>query len=178
MSRLKLFLPLIVFVAIAALFWKGLSLDPRAMPSALLDKQFPDFELGVLKAPNTIHSRDDLLGKISVVNIWATWCIVCRVEHPYLLKLAEQGVNIIGVNYKDNPGEARAWLKELKDPYVYSLMDRDGRLGLDLGVFGAPESYLVDPKGVIRHKHVGMVDDKVWARDFQPIIDELKASAQ
>ncbi|WP_299769596.1 DsbE family thiol:disulfide interchange protein [uncultured Pseudoteredinibacter sp.] len=173
MARLKLFVPLAIFVALAALLWKGLSLDPTAMPSALKDKAFPQFSLPILKDEQQLKNQSDLKGQVTLVNVWATWCVVCRVEHPYLLELAEQGVRIVGVNYKDQPDAARQWLKDLKDPYAFSVMDRDGRLGLDLGVFGAPESYLVDQQGFIRHKHVGVVDDKVWARDFLPIIEQL-----
>ncbi|GAA6153063.1 DsbE family thiol:disulfide interchange protein [Pseudoteredinibacter isoporae] len=173
MARLKLFIPLAIFIGLAALLWKGLSLDPTAMPSALKDKAFPSFSLGILKDENALKTEKDFEGKITLVNVWATWCVVCRVEHPYLLELAEQGVRVVGVNYKDQPDAARQWLADLKDPYEYSVMDRSGRLGLDLGVFGAPESYLVDQQGIIRHKHVGVVDDKVWQRDFMPIINEL-----
>lgn len=176
MARLKLFVPLFIFAGLAALLWKGLSLDPTAMPSALKDKAFPAFSLGVLKDEQNLKTEKDLLGQITLVNVWATWCVVCRVEHPYLLQLAEQGVAIVGVNYKDQPDAARQWLSDLKDPYQYSLMDRSGRLGLDLGVFGAPESYLVDQKGIIRHKHVGVVDEKVWSRDFAPIVAQLSVN--
>lgn len=170
MARLKLFVPLAIFLGLAALLWKGLSLDPTAMPSALKDKAFPSFDLPILKDEQIRKTQSDLKGQVTLVNVWATWCVVCRVEHPYLLQLAEQGVRIVGVNYKDQPAAARQWLADLKDPYAFSVMDRDGRLGLDLGVFGAPESYLVDAQGVIRHKHVGVVDDKVWQKDFMPII--------
>lgn len=173
MSRLKLFIPLIIFAVLAVFFWRGLSLDPTEMPSALIDKPVPAFRLPTLEDANQIITQDDLKGEVALVNVWATWCIACRVEHPYLVELANQGVRVIGINYKDDVAEAQRWLKNLHNPYVYSIIDADGRLGIDLGVFGAPETYVVDRQGVIRHKHVGVVDDKVWTEQLKPIVDQL-----
>lgn len=173
MSRLKLFIPLIIFAVLAVFFWRGLSLDPTDMPSALIDKPMPAFSLPTLEDANQIITQDDLKGEVALVNVWATWCIACRVEHPYLVELANQGVRVIGINYKDDVAEAQRWLKNLHNPYVYSIIDADGRLGIDLGVFGAPETYVVDRQGVIRHKHVGVVDDKVWTEQLKPIVDQL-----
>lgn len=173
MSRLKLFIPLMIFVVLAAFFWRGLSLDPTEMPSALIDKPFPVFSLPTLEDTRQTLTQNDLKGEVSLVNVWATWCIACRVEHPYLVELASQGVRVIGVNYKDDVVEAQKWLKNLHNPYVYSIIDADGRLGIDLGVFGAPETYVVDGNGVIRHKHVGVVDHKVWTEQLQPIVEQL-----
>lgn len=173
MSRFKLFIPLIIFMVLAAFFWKGLSLDPTAMPSALLDKPVPAFSLTTVNDEQRQVTQDDLKGEVSLLNVWATWCISCRQEHPYLLAIAEQGIPIYGVNYKDDVVKAKQWLKDLEDPYQFSIVDADGRLGIDLGVFGAPETYVVDKLGVIRYKHVGVVTDKVWTETLLPIVESL-----
>ena len=116
-----------------------------------------------------------LKGQVSLLNIWATWCLPCRQEHPFLNALKAQGVPIYGVNYKDSTEEAQRWLTELHNPYVFSVLDADGRLGLDLGVFGYPETYVVDKNGVIRYKHIGVVNQTVWDQVLAPIVKELQA---
>ena len=179
MNRLKLFLPLVAFVVVAAFFYVVLNridqgeYNPQDLPSALVNKPFPEFQMASLEDPSVQLSRADFLGDIVLINVWATWCISCRVEHPYLNKLAKQGLPIYGVNYKDDVAEARVWLKNLHDPYVLSVVDADGRLGIDLGVFGAPETYLVDQQGLIRYKHVGVVNERVWTTILKPIYDSL-----
>jgi len=174
MQRFKLFIPLIIFVILAVFFWKGLSLDPSAMPSALIDDPVPNFELPTVKDESTIVTQDVFKGQVSLLNVWATWCISCRVEHPYLNKLSGEGVAIYGVNYKDDTIAAQKWLQEFHDPYQLSVVDADGRLGIDLGVFGAPETYLIDQRGVIRYKHVGVVDERVWSKILKPLYDSLQ----
>lgn len=174
MQRFKLFIPLIVFVILALFFWKGLSLDPSAMPSALIDEPVPRFELPTVKDESKMVTQEIFKGQVSLLNVWATWCISCRVEHPYLNKLSEEGVAIYGVNYKDDTPAAVKWLQEFHDPYQLSIVDADGRLGIDLGVFGAPETYLIDQRGVIRYKHVGVVDERVWSKILQPLYDSLQ----
>ncbi|MCB1675532.1 MAG: DsbE family thiol:disulfide interchange protein, partial [Halioglobus sp.] len=118
-------------------------------------------------------SRDDITGPVALLKVWATWCVSCRVEHPYLQQLAAQGVPIYGVNYKDDDAAALRWLSDLGDPYVANIVDRQGSLGLDLGVYGAPETYLVDAAGVIRYRHVGVVDARVWESILRPLYREL-----
>ncbi|MGH1371840.1 MAG: DsbE family thiol:disulfide interchange protein [Cellvibrionaceae bacterium] len=172
-SRVALFVPLIIFVVLAAFFLRGLSLDPTAMPSALIDQPMPAFSLPTVKNAELIKTEQDLKGQVSLLNVWATWCVSCRVEHPYLLKLKDQGIPIVGVDYKDDVDAAKKWLKDLADPYEYSVVDLDGRLGIDLGVFGAPETYVVDKQGVIRFKHVGVVNEAVWQEKLKPIFDSL-----
>jgi len=174
MQRFKLFIPLIIFVILAVFFWKGLSLDPSAMPSALIDDPVPNFELPTVKDESTLVTQDVFKGQVSLLNVWATWCISCRVEHPYLNKLSGEGVAIYGVNYKDDTIAAQKWLQEFHDPYQLSVVDADGRLGIDLGVFGAPETYLIDQRGVIRYKHVGVVDERVWSKILKPLYDSLQ----
>lgn len=176
--RLKLFVPLALFALLAGFLMRGLSLDPKEMPSALIDQALPTFSLSQLGGQN-ILSREDVVGRVSLFNVWATWCISCRVEHPYLEHLArEQGVPIYGINYKDEDLEALRWLKDMGDPYVLSIADREGTLGLDLGVYGAPETYIVDAQGFIRYRHVGVIDERVWSKTLQPIYEELLAAEE
>ncbi len=178
-QRLFLFIPLLVFVVLAIFFWRGLSLDPNAMPSALLNKPVPVFELPVLPAPENpsglVTANQELLkGRVSLLNVWATWCVTCRQEHEFLNTLKAQGIPIYGINYKDNNEDAQNWLAELHNPYVFSVIDADGRLGLNLGVFGAPETYIIDKQGVIRYKHIGDVNAAVWENTIKPIFNSLQ----
>jgi cytochrome c biogenesis protein CcmG/thiol:disulfide interchange protein DsbE len=167
-SRLKLFAPLILFAVMALFLFRGLGLDPNEMPSALIDQPLPAFRMPDL-AETKILTRADVVGQVSLLNVWATWCVACRVEHPYLLDLAESGVPIYGLNYKDDDRDARKWLLDLGNPYRLNIADREGTLGLDLGVYGAPETYLLDATGVIRYRHVGIVDQQVWESVLQPL---------
>lgn len=175
MRRWIMVLPLVVFLGVAAVLFRGLYLDPAELPSALIDKPFPDFTLREVQSERTL-TRADLLGKPALVNVWATWCIACRVEHPVLNRLAQQGVLIYGVNYKDTNADALKWLKDFHDPYRLNIRDDQGSLGLNLGVYGAPETFLIDAKGVIRHKYVGVIDDTVWREQlaglYQALVDE------
>lgn len=165
---LGLFLVLVVFLAI------GLTRDPRALPSALLDKPAPTFRLPQLKDPAKTFSAEDMRGKVWLMNVWASWCISCRDEHPYLFQYAKSGaVPIYGLNYKDKPEDALSWLGELGDPYVLSAVDLDGRVGIDYGVYGAPETYVIDKTGTIRLKHVGPVTPDVWSKQVLPLVQEL-----
>lgn len=175
MQRLKLFVPLFVFGVLAVLFWRGLSLDPSAMPSARIDSEVPVFSLPTLRNPEERITEDVLKqGEVSLLNVWGTWCAACRIEHPFLVKLAEEGLPIYGVNYKDDVDEAVNWLEQLHDPYRLSVVDADGRLGVDLGVFGAPETYVVDKQGVIRYRHVGVVDQRIWDEKLGPLVERLR----
>lgn len=179
MARIKLFIPLIIFALLAALFFPVMKqlergeYDPQALPSALVGQQMPAFSLPNL-GDTAVVTDKDLLGEVYLLNVWATWCMTCRVEHPHLNALAEQGVKIVGLDYKDDTAKAQAWLKKLGNPYTVVIFDEDGKLGLDLGVYGAPETYLVDKQGKIHYKHVGMVDDKVWLNTLKPLYEGLK----
>ncbi|MDO3382487.1 DsbE family thiol:disulfide interchange protein [Gilvimarinus algae] len=168
MQRVKLFLPLLVLLVLLPLFYVGLRLDPYAMPSALVGNPLPDFELSLVEQPDVTATSADLKGQVTLLNVWATWCFACKAEHPYLNKLAEQGINLVGVNYKDERQAAQKWLRELHNPYQYSLYDNEGRLGMELGVTGAPETYLVDAEGVVLYRHIGVVDDRVWREILGP----------
>ncbi|WP_075184641.1 DsbE family thiol:disulfide interchange protein [Teredinibacter haidensis] len=172
MNRIKLFIPLVIFVVLATFLWRGLSIDPGHLPSALIDKPVPDFKLPNLQDLEQQLSNEDFIGEPYLLNVWATWCPSCRVEHPFLLKLAEQGVKIVGLNYKDENEPARQLLETFADPYHANVVDSDGRLGLDLGVYGAPETFIVDAEGIIRYKHVGVVDERVWRSKLAPIYNQ------
>ncbi len=144
------------------------------MPSALLDKPVPEFQLQSLQQPDRTLTRADLLGQKMLLNVWATWCPSCRVEHPWLLELArEQGVRIVGLNYKDERSAALSWLERLDNPYVFNIYDVEGRLGLDLGVYGAPETFVVDSAGIIRFKHVGVINETVWQDILLPVLESI-----
>lgn len=163
MGKLKYFIPLITFFGLAVFLMRGIELDPEELPSPLINQPVPAFSLSELSS-SKILTADDLRGQVYLLNVWATWCISCKMEHPYLLNLAKQGVKIIGINYKDDSEQAKKWLDELGNPYVWNLVDQRGNLGLDLGVFGAPETFIVDKNGIIRYKHVGVIDERVWQK--------------
>lgn len=178
MARFKLFVPLGLFIALALLLARGLQLDPKALPSALIDQPLPEFSLPVLAdaglSGERLIARAEVVGEVALFNVWATWCVSCRVEHPYLGELSATGVPIYGINYKDDASAARQWLQRLGDPYRLSIFDAEGSLGLDLGVYGAPETYIVDRSGVIRYRHVGVIDARVWTQVIEPIVNELR----
>lgn len=173
-QRLLLFIPLAVFVVLALFFWRGLSLNPNDMPSALLNKPVPKFSLPRLENLQELRSENILIGKVTLLNVWATWCVTCREEHAFLNQLNKQGMHIIGVDYKDITPDAQRWIAELGNPYDDIIVDEEGRLGLDLGVFGAPETYVVDKQGIIRYKHLGDLNQKVWDETIQPIVKALE----
>ncbi len=157
----------------AAMALFGINNDPRELPSALIGKPFPEFSTGSVGDPSVVITRADLLGRPALVNVWATWCVSCKVEHPVLNDLAKQGVLIHGVNYKDNNTDAQRWLKDFLNPYQLNISDPKGTLGLDLGVYGAPETFMIDKHGIIRHKFVGVVDKRVWREKLAPIYQDL-----
>jgi cytochrome c biogenesis protein CcmG/thiol:disulfide interchange protein DsbE len=177
MRRWILLLPLVIFLGLAVFLYRGLYLDPAELPSALIGKPFPEFSLRDVQSDRVL-TRADLLGKPALVNVWGTWCVACRVEHPVLNKLAQQGVVIYGINYKDVNVDALKWLKDFHNPYQLNIRDDEGSLGLNLGVYGAPETFLIDSKGIIRHKFVGVVDETVWREQlaglYQGLVDEAK----
>ncbi|APQ10853.1 thiol:disulfide interchange protein [Pseudomonas oryzihabitans] len=173
--RLLLCLPLLAFLVLAGFLYRGLYRDPQVLPSALVGQPFPAFSLpGVLD--ERLFSRQDLLGRPALVNVWGTWCVACREEHPVLNRLKAQGVVIHGVNYKDDNASARRWLAEFHDPYQLDIRDDEGRLGMDLGVYGAPETFLIDAQGIVRYRHVGVVDQRVWDDELGPRYRALVAA--
>lgn len=169
MKRLKLFIPFVVFAIMASLLYVGLSLDPNELPSVLVGKPVPEFELPSLQNENETITPATMKGKPYLLNVWATWCPSCKYEHPYLMKLAEAGIPIYGVNYKDEGEKARLLLEKTGNPYVKNIVDTEGSLVMALGVYGAPETFIVDAEGIIRYKLVGVVDEKVWTSEMAPI---------
>lgn len=155
--RLLLLIPLLLFAILVVFLYRGLSKDPAARDSALLAREFPAFSLTTLADPNRTLDRSLLEGRVTLVNVWGEWCPTCKQEMPQLLELADRGVRLVGVDYKDTHENGRRFLEEVGNPFVVSLFDPDGTLGFDLGVYGAPESFLVDADGVIRYHHTGYI---------------------
>ena len=167
-------IPLVLFVVLVVFLAIGLRHDPHEVPSPLINKAAPGFQLAQLRDPAKRFSADEMRGKVWLLNVWASWCITCRDEHPLLLGYARsKAVPIYGLNYKDKREDALSWLGELGDPYVLSVSDLDGRVGIDYGVYGAPESYLIDRNGVIRFKQVGPVTPDIWEQKILPLAREL-----
>ncbi len=167
---LGVFLLLVVFLAI------GLNRDPREVPSPLIDKPAPAFAAPTLARPEVTIRRDDLLGKVWLFNVWASWCGACRDEHPVLVAFAQRaGVPIYGLNYKDKRDAAAGWLREFGNPYADSVFDADGRIGIDYGVYGVPETFVVDRQGTIRYKHIGPVTPEVLKDKIEPLLRKLDA---
>src|SRR3970282_2062135 len=170
----KYAVPLVMFAILGALLAYGLNLDPRTIPSPLIGKPLPAFSLPTVADPARRVSRDDLLGRVYLLNVWASWCAACRQEHPLLNDLAPRKVvPIIGLNYKDKREDAVRWLAELGDPYELSLADLDGRFGIDIGVYGVPETFLIDKQGVIRYKHIGPISAEALDKKILPLIKEI-----
>lgn len=164
--------PLAVFVVVAGYFAVGLTRDPGTLPSALLDKPAPVFELPALVDGKPGLATADLKGAPAIVNVWASWCVPCRAEHPVLTRLARE-VPVYGLNYKDNADDAKRFLAELGDPYRRIGTDASGRVAIDWGVYGVPETFVVDGDGRIRHRHVGALTDKVVADTIRPLLKSL-----
>jgi cytochrome c biogenesis protein CcmG/thiol:disulfide interchange protein DsbE len=167
-------LPLGIFVALLLLLGVGLSLNPREVPSPLIGKPAPAFQLPQLHQPEKTLSSRELQGKVWVLNVWASWCVACREEHPVLADFARSGIApVYGLNYKDQRNDAVAWLKRYGDPYQASMFDADGRVGIDYGVYGVPETYVIDRQGVIRYKRIGPVTPEIVQKKIAPLIAEL-----
>lgn len=180
----KFLIPIGSFAALGLLLAYALSqmqageLSPRKIPSPLIGKPLPSFTLPVLHEPTRQVSAKDLKGQVYLVNVWASWCVACRVEHPLLMEIARQAIApIIGLDYKDESADGLAWLADHGNPYQVSLMDTDGRVGIELGVYGVPETFVIDAKGIIRYKHIGPIDAEVLRKVLLPKIQELKAAS-
>lgn len=167
-------LPLIAFFLMVVLLGYGLRLDPKLVPSVLIDKPAPAFSLAMLEQPSRQLSKADLGGQVWVLNVWASWCVACRAEHEVITELARRNlVTVVGLNYKDDPAEAERWLRQYGNPYAASLMDLDGRVGIDWGVYGVPETFVVDADGKIRYKHIGPVTRESLEQKIMPVLTEL-----
>lgn len=174
--QLRYLLPLALFVLLLVLFIYGMQVDPRKVPSPLIDKPLPAFELSMLHDESGVLNNESLHGSIVLVNVWASWCVSCRYEHPVLLAYARQGeVDIYGLNYKDTRDNALQWLAEFGNPYKASAFDPLGRTGLDFGVYGVPETYLLDERGIVRYKHIGPISQEDLDTIILPLVRKLRA---
>ncbi|MCR6631096.1 MAG: DsbE family thiol:disulfide interchange protein [Magnetospirillum sp.] len=174
MRRVLFVVPAALFGLLAVLFLRGLELDPRRVPSPLIDKAVPAFDLPPLSAAKPGLTGADLMGRVTVVNFFSSWCVPCRAEHPVLMDLARRpGVTLVGIDYKDQPADALAWLKRLGDPFGRIAADQDGRTAIDWGVYGVPESYVVDRQGRIRFKQVGPLTEADVKATVLPLLTEL-----
>lgn len=170
------FWPLFAFLALVAVFAFGLKRDPNILPSEMIDRPMPAFELTELYEPQRLITEDIFLGNISLVNVFGSWCVSCVVEHPKLMELSQkQTVKMVGIDWRDTREDAKRWLANNGNPYDIILFDGDSRLAIDLGVTGAPESFLIDRAGRIRYKHTGIITDEVWDNKLRPIIISLEA---
>lgn len=167
--------PVAVFIVLAIALAFGLSNDPAALPSVLVGKPAPTFALGPVRENDTGFSTADITGKVTVINIFGSWCSACRLEHPTLMDLAARGVKIHGIDWKDDPADGAAWLARFGDPYARVGDDQTGRLALDLGVSGAPETFIIDKTGRIRYKLVGPITPERWRDEMAPLIAQLEA---
>ncbi len=176
----KFIIPLVVLAALGGLFIYALFLmqtgrySPHDIPSPLIGKSLPAFSLPSLQEPKKIITPDSLRGRVFLLNVWASWCVACREEHPVLVELARQkAVPIVGLNYKDKREDGLGWLKQFGNPYETSIVDADGRAGIDLGVYGVPETFVIDKAGVIRYKQIGPITEDVWAEKLLPLIKQI-----
>ncbi len=180
MVKARFLIPLLLFLLLLILLGVGLKLNPREVPSPLIGKPAPQFDLPQLdesgKAKSFSHK--DMLGKVWMVNVWASWCVSCREEHPLLVNFAKSGVvPILGLNYKDERADGLRWLAQFGNPYTLSVFDRDGRLGIDYGVYGVPETFIIDKQGIIRYKQIGILTPEILQKKILPLIKELEANA-
>ena len=177
MKSLKLAIPLAAFLAIAAFLAVGLTRDPREVPSPFIGKPAPAFHIERLADAKIAFSPGDMRGKVWLLNVWASWCVSCRQEHPLLVELSKKqgGVPIIGLNYKDRRDDGLKWLARFGDPYALSAYDADGRVGIDYGVYGVPETFVIDKQGVIRYKQIGPITPEALEKTILPLIRKLEA---
>ncbi|MBK1701787.1 DsbE family thiol:disulfide interchange protein [Thiococcus pfennigii] len=179
-KTLKFLIPLGLFVVLVGFLGYGLTTDPRKVPSPLIGKSIPDFTLPTLADPDRQVTQEALKGTVSLVNVWASWCPSCRAEHRMLMGIAQEGIDdlqIVGLNWKDERPQAQDMLRLFGNPYVVNLFDPDNQVGLDFGVYGAPETFVIDRHGIIRYKHIGPVDAEVWEQTLRPLVQQLKAQS-
>lgn len=177
-SKARFYIPLAVFVVMGVFLAAGLSLNPRLVPSPLIDKPVPGFSLPRLFEPDNPFAPSEFKGTTWVLNVWASWCVSCREEHAVITRLAESNLApVVGLNYKDTVGDAKRWLDHFGNPYTLSAVDAEGNVGIDWGVYGVPETFVIDGAGVIRYKHIGPVTDEDADTVIIPLLRELQASS-
>jgi cytochrome c biogenesis protein CcmG/thiol:disulfide interchange protein DsbE len=175
MKKLRMLIPLAVFLVLVVFLYVGLFRDPREIPSPLVNKPAPAFTLAQLHAPDKPISAADMKGQVWLLNVWASWCVSCREEHPLLVELAKaKVVPLVGLNYKDKNDLGIAWLRQNGDPYNFSVVDADGRVGIDYGVYGVPETFVIDKNGVIRYKQIGPITAEALEKKIMPLVRELQ----
>jgi cytochrome c biogenesis protein CcmG/thiol:disulfide interchange protein DsbE len=167
-------IPVALFLLLSFFLWRGLSLDPHHLPSVQLGKSLPRFALPQLQNPNEVFSSSQFNNQVVLLNVWASWCEACVEEQGFMLQLAREGVPLYGLNYKDKPADALQWLAQWGNPYKWIGQDTEGRVAIDLGVYGAPETFVIDKKGIIRYRHVGIMNQEVWVKDILPLMKELE----
>jgi cytochrome c biogenesis protein CcmG/thiol:disulfide interchange protein DsbE len=176
MKSLKFGIPLVVFLLLAGFFALGLTHDPRELPSPFIGKTAPAFRLEQLHDAKLAFNPEEMKGKVWLLNVWASWCVSCRVEHPLLVEMSKRlRVPIVGLNYKDRREDGIDWLAKFGNPYMLSAWDNDGRVGIDYGVYGVPETYLIDKQGVVRYKQVGPITPEALEKEILPLIRKLEA---
>jgi cytochrome c biogenesis protein CcmG, thiol:disulfide interchange protein DsbE len=176
-SALRFVLPLAIFIVLSAFLFVGLRLNPREVPSPFIGKPAPSFQLTQLARPEQTFSPKQMQGEVWLLNVWASWCVACRIEHPLLVDLAKKNViPIVGLNYKDKRDAALGWLGQFGDPYKLSVADTDGRVGIDYGVYGVPETFVIDKAGVIRFKQIGPITEDAWRDKILPLVQQLRQS--
>ena len=174
MKSLKFVIPLVLFVALAAFLAVGLTRDPREVPSPFIGRAAPAFKLERLHDANAVFTPEEMRGKVWLLNVWASWCVSCKVEHPLLVELAKSNaVPIVGLDYKDTRDEGLRWLQRMGDPYALSAFDVDGKVGIDYGVYGVPETFVIDKQGVIRFKQIGALTPEVLRDKVLPLLRKL-----
>lgn len=166
-------IPFIIFACIAVFLYRGLSLDPHKLPSVIIGKGLPKLELPLLTNQKYKFKAKNMRGKVWLLNVWATWCNECQLEHPMLMELSKLGIAIVGLDYKDDNNQAKQWLKNYGNPYREVLLDQNGNSAIELGVYGAPETFVIDKKGVIRYKYIGQITPAVWSQLLLPIMRKL-----
>ena len=175
MKKLRLLLPLAVFIVLMVFLYVGLFRDPREVPSPLVGQPAPTFTLAQLQAPDKQLSTADMKGQVWLLNVWASWCVSCRVEHPLLVELSKANiVPVIGLNYKDRNELGKQWLEQNGDPYRLSVVDADGRVGIDFGVYGVPETFVIDKSGMIRYKQIGPITTEALEKTILPLVRQLQ----
>ena len=176
-SALRFAVPLGIFVVLAGFLFVGLGLNPREVPSPFIGKPAPAFQLTQLARPEQSFSPQQMRGEVWLFNVWASWCVACRIEHPLLVDLAKKNViPIVGLNYKDKRDAALGWLGQFGDPYQLSVVDNDGRVGIDYGVYGVPETFVIDKSGLIRFKQIGPITEETWRNKILPLVLQLQKS--
>lgn len=179
MGKIIRFIPLILFVVLGVVLYRGLSLNPTELPSALVNQQFPEFSLYSVNDEKTLKTNADFKAGIKLVNVWGTWCPSCRAEHEYLLKLSKTNrFTIYGLNYDDERAAAQKWLAALGNPYQFSLFDELGKLSINLGVYAAPETFVIDHNNIIRKRFAGPLNANIWRHEFEPLIMQIESEQQ